>query len=48
MKSSVLCVDDEPNVLEGLKLNLGRVYEIRTADGGSAALLDIEKKARHR
>lgn len=34
----VLCVDDEPKVLEGLELNLGFDYEVRTALGGEAGL----------
>jgi CheY-like chemotaxis protein len=34
----VLCVDDEPKVLEGLELNLGFDYEVRTAVGGEVGL----------
>jgi response regulator RpfG family c-di-GMP phosphodiesterase len=34
----VLCVDDEPNVLQGLSLHLGRRYELATATSGQAAL----------
>jgi arabinose-5-phosphate isomerase len=34
----VLCVDDEPQVLEGLALGLGRTYTVKTAPSGSAAL----------
>ncbi len=34
----VLCVDDEPNVLEGLSLHLRRRYDVITAVGGPAAL----------
>lgn len=34
----VLCVDDEPAVLEGLELTLGRDYEVCLAEGGEAAL----------
>lgn len=37
-KFGILCVDDEPNVLEGLTLNLGRRYDVQTAGGGAAAL----------
>ena len=34
----ILCVDDEPNVLEGLSLHLRRRYEVTTAPGGAEAL----------
>jgi response regulator RpfG family c-di-GMP phosphodiesterase len=34
----ILCVDDEPNVLAGLKLLLGREYEVHVADNGQAGL----------
>ena len=34
----ILCVDDEPHVLEGLTLNLGRRYDVQTAGSGAAAL----------
>jgi len=34
----VLCVDDEPNVLEGLALHLRRRYDVSTAVSGSDAL----------
>lgn len=34
----VLCVDDEPKVLEGLKLHLRRQYEVQTVTSGQAAL----------
>jgi CheY-like chemotaxis protein len=34
----VLCVDDELNVLEGLKLHLERRFDVHTADGGAAGL----------
>jgi len=37
-KPRILCVDDEPSVLEGLKLTLGRRYEIATAAGGAQGL----------
>lgn len=29
----VLCVDDEPNILEGLKVHLGRNFDMLTANG---------------
>ena len=34
----VLCVDDEPRVVEGLVLHLRKDYEVHTALGGEAAL----------
>ncbi len=37
-KPRILCVDDEPMVLEGLSLTLGRKYEVITAPSGIAAL----------
>jgi response regulator RpfG family c-di-GMP phosphodiesterase len=37
-KPRVLCVDDEPSVLEGLSLTLRRGYEVVTAQSGAAAL----------
>ncbi len=40
---SVLCVDDEPEVLEGLKLQLRRGFTVETATGGEAALRKIEE-----
>jgi response regulator RpfG family c-di-GMP phosphodiesterase len=35
---SILCVDDEPKVLEGLQRVLGRRYRVATAVGGAAGL----------
>jgi diguanylate cyclase (GGDEF)-like protein len=37
-RHTVLCVDDEPQVLEGLSLQLGRRYEVLTASSGEKAL----------
>ncbi|MFN8549132.1 MAG: response regulator [Candidatus Eisenbacteria bacterium] len=37
----VLCVDDEPEVLEGLKLQLRRGFVVETATGGEEALRKI-------
>lgn len=37
-RHAVLCVDDEPQVLEGLAAVLGRSYGVNTAPSGSAAL----------
>ncbi|MBE2250698.1 MAG: response regulator [Myxococcus sp.] len=34
----LLCVDDEPAVLEGMKMNLRRRFEVLTAPGGAEAL----------
>jgi CheY-like chemotaxis protein len=41
----VLCVDDEPNVLEGVSLHLRRRYDVVTAPNGQAALELLEKDA---
>jgi response regulator RpfG family c-di-GMP phosphodiesterase len=40
---AVLCVDDEPNVLEGIALNLRRRYSVTTAGSGAAGLEALEK-----
>ncbi|MFZ5698698.1 MAG: response regulator [Pseudomonadota bacterium] len=37
-KTKILCVDDEPHVLEGLSLHLRRHYDVLTASGGVEAL----------
>lgn len=37
-KPRILCVDDEPNVLEGLVANLRRRYRVQTAANGPAGL----------
>jgi response regulator RpfG family c-di-GMP phosphodiesterase len=37
-KPSILCVDDEPDVLEGLQLTLGKYFQVNTAPGGHAGL----------
>jgi response regulator RpfG family c-di-GMP phosphodiesterase len=37
-KLRILCVDDEPRVLEGLKLQLRRGFEVSTAASGAEAL----------
>jgi response regulator RpfG family c-di-GMP phosphodiesterase len=42
VKPRVLCVDDEPQVLEGLTLNLRRRFEVHTAPGGPEGLKLIE------
>jgi len=38
-----VCVDDEPNVLEGLSLHLRRRYEVTTAKDGPTALEQLQK-----
>lgn len=43
-RRKVLCVDDEPHVVEGLRLNLGRRFEVVTATRGADGL---EVLARH-
>jgi response regulator RpfG family c-di-GMP phosphodiesterase len=39
----ILCVDDEPRVLEGLVLNLRRLYRVSTASSGQAGLAIIDR-----
>jgi response regulator RpfG family c-di-GMP phosphodiesterase len=41
----ILCVDDEPNVLEGLALHLRRRFDVATADSGQAALKLVQEGA---
>lgn len=43
-RPKILCVDDEPNVLEGLKLHLRRHYTVHTATGGPLALKCLERE----
>lgn len=38
----ILCVDDEPNVLESLELNLEQLFSVKTSTGGAEALSIIE------
>jgi len=42
IKTRVLCVDDDPNVLEGLEVQLRRGYEITPANNGEGGLDAIE------
>ncbi|MEP7306142.1 MAG: response regulator [Acidobacteriota bacterium] len=42
-RAKILCVDDEPNILEGLALNLRRRYEVITAPGGTAGLAALQR-----
>ena len=44
MTLRVLCVDDEPRVLEGLELHLGMDHEVWTAESGPMALELIESE----
>ena len=41
VRPRVLCVDDEPQVLDGLTLNLRRDFEVVTASSGADALAEI-------
>ena len=42
-KPCVLCVDDEPYILEGMQLNLRRNYRVSIANGGKEALKLIDR-----
>jgi len=44
-RSTILCVDDESEVVRGLALHLGRRFEVLTASSGTAAL-DLLRKHR--
>lgn len=41
-KTKILCVDDEPSVLSGLKLHLSGLYDINVASSGKQALEILE------
>jgi DNA-binding NtrC family response regulator len=41
-QTHILCVDDEPRVLEGLVLNLRRYYRVSTAINGQKGLAIID------
>jgi response regulator RpfG family c-di-GMP phosphodiesterase len=43
VETRVLCVDDEPGVLEGLTLNLRRTYKVHTATSGAEGLEVLAK-----
>ena len=43
-KPALLCVDDEPLVLEGLTLHLRRAYTLTTAPSGAAGLETLKEK----
>lgn len=40
----VLCVDDEPQVIDGLVLSLGRSYEVQRALGGAEGLVVLRER----
>ena len=44
-KARVLCVDDEPRILEGLKNNLRRKYEVTTSMSAAEALNEIRNSS---
>lgn len=44
-KTPILCVDDEPNVLAGLTLNLGRKFAVEVAANGPAGLEKLAAKS---
>jgi len=39
----ILCIDDEPQLLQGLKLLLGRRYQVETASDGLEGLRALER-----
>jgi response regulator RpfG family c-di-GMP phosphodiesterase len=41
---SVLCVDDEPRIVDSMAVHLRRSYEVLTAHGGQSALNTIKEK----
>ena len=43
-KPKILFVDDEESILKGVKLNLGRTYDISTASSGRDALSLLEEE----
>lgn len=38
MNSRIVCVDDEPRILKGLRRRIGRDYDVSTAESGAEAL----------
>lgn len=42
-KPRVLCVDDERNVLDGVKRHLRKLFDVHLAERGAAGLLELEK-----
>ncbi len=43
-KPEILCVDDEPELLRGLKLHLRKKYKVTTANSGPEALALVEER----
>ncbi len=41
-KPRILCIDDEPKVLEGLALHLGRRFDVVSAGGGAQAIEAVQ------
>jgi DNA-binding NtrC family response regulator len=44
MNPKVLIVDDETSILSGIKLNLGRAFDLTLANGGKDALKAVEEE----
>ena len=42
----ILCVDDEPRVLDGMRRTLGLSFDVSTVEGGAQVLARLEKKER--
>ncbi|MGO9992283.1 MAG: response regulator [Steroidobacteraceae bacterium] len=43
--ASIVCVDDDPRVLEALKLTLRQGFDVATAASGAAGLAVLERNA---
>ncbi len=43
-RARILCVDDEPNILEGLRLHLRRGYQVVTAGSGKEGLSQLQQQ----
>jgi CheY-like chemotaxis protein len=46
VQSRILCVDDEPRVLDGMRRTLGMDFEVVTAEGGAQALALLIRRER--
>ena len=44
MNPRVLIIDDEVPILNGIKLNLGRTFDLTLANGGEEALKAVEEE----